>query len=158
MTSHFQAFSPSYENMASRMSRIKHHSQNHHISYAKAISPPKPMSLLTLDTNIKTRYNHRASPTSFNLREDTANITNPGKFTGRVTKNGGLKKYNQRQIKEVMNYREPLHMKTEGNNHNPSREKSPILCSEDNTERRETGFDKWPVSSSPVVDEVKMND
>ena len=107
MSSSFQPFSPSYENISNRMSRLRHASHDHrslnnHATYRSPASPPKSINLLTLDTSIRTRYNHAASPTCINLKED---LPLNGKFTGRVTKNGGLKKYNQRQIKEVMNNR-----------------------------------------------------
>ena len=102
--SHFQAFSPSYENISNRVSRLRYSSQNHYKTYAPSQSPPKSIALFATET--QPVHYLRPTPSALNLCEETLTT---GRFTGRVTKNTGLKKYNQRQIKEVMtNNKEPL--------------------------------------------------
>lgn len=131
MASHFQAFSPSYENISNRMSRLRHSSQNHYKSYAPSQSPPKSIHMFALDS--KPTFNHRPSPTMLNLKEETFT---GGKFTGRVTKNVGLKKYNQRQIKEVMTnhtYKEAANQSSTG--WTQSQERKSRLLTEGNNVR-----------------------
>jgi len=144
-TTSFQAFSPAYENLSNRMSRLRHNSQQHHKSYTMSVSPPKAINLFTLDSN---KHNRRVSPSTFNLANETIS-SGTGKFTGRVTKNVGLKKYNQRQIKQVMNNRENTHVKAE------SSMGAIRIHTESDTPRESTGLDKWHVAR---VDEVKMNE
>jgi hypothetical protein len=155
MASTFQTFSPSYENITNRMNRLRHGSSGHHSSYSASLpkhSPPRNINLLTLDTNCS-KYARRVSPTAFNLREDPPSC----KFAGRVTKNVGLKKYNQRQLREVMNHREPTHLKTESNYY-MERENYAMLFTETNTMREVTTGDKRAAAAKASVDEVKMNE
>jgi hypothetical protein len=149
----FQTFSPAYENLSNRMSRLRHNSQNHHKSYTMSASPPKPLNLFTLDTTTNIKNNRRVSPTTFNLANETI-TAGTGKFTGRVTKNVGLKKYNQRQIKEVMNNRENVHVRHESN-YGAVR-----VYTENDTPRDSTGLTglgKWPLAGITTIDEVKMS-
>ena len=95
MSTSFTTFTPSYENILTRMNRLKHNSQSHNRNQT-TVSPPRATQPVHVDTSVSKRYNRRVSPTSFNFQEEAANT---GKFTGRVTKNVGLKKYNQRQIR-----------------------------------------------------------
>jgi hypothetical protein len=98
MSSAFQAFSPSYENISNRMSRLKHHSQNQRTCYTSS-SPPKTKNFFIIDAPSKPLPAPKIIPTGASLKEDP--FSN-GKFTGRINKNVGLKKYNQRQLREVM--------------------------------------------------------
>ena len=100
MATSFTTFSPSYENIHARMNRLKHHSQNHHSNHLVASSSTPNIVPLHVDTSVTRRYNRKVSPTTVTFNEESTPA--PGKFTGRVTKNTGLKKYNQRQIREVM--------------------------------------------------------
>ena len=102
MSTSFTTYTPSYENILTRMNRLKHNSQTHHRTQT-TVSPPMATQPAHVDLSVSKRYNRRVSPTAFNIQEE---IANTGKFTGRVTKNVGLKKYNQRQIREVMLNRE----------------------------------------------------
>lgn len=112
------------------MNRLRHHSQNHTASYQTPRSPPKSFKLYTIDPTPTTNIVHRPSPSAFTLEDPYST----GKFTGRVTKNVGLKKYNQRQLKEVMNNREPTYLKTESNGYFQGDSKI-RLCTEGNTVR-----------------------
>lgn len=117
MSSAFQTFSPSYENISNRMNRLRQHSQNQRSTYMSS-SPPKTGNFFATDSNSKPLPAPRVIPTNIALREDPFGN---GKFTGRINKNVGLKKYNQRQLREVMtSNKEPNYPKTEGNGFYPS--------------------------------------
>jgi hypothetical protein len=102
-TAGFSAFSPSYENIANRMSRLKHHKST------QSLTQIRPNSARKLDLNMfaTDSFNNsgfpprrRVSPT--NIAIDAGALTSTGdKFTGRVAKNTGIKKYNQRQFREI---------------------------------------------------------
>ena len=108
-SSSFETFSPSYQNISNRMSRLKRNGSSQSYTNIKSnsvikkfqtnnvfaiesykeelIKPKRKLSpnLLAL-TTLKTEYGSEADKI----------------ITGRVTKNNGLKKYNQRQLKEVI--------------------------------------------------------
>lgn len=110
------------------MSRLKHHSQNHRSTFSSS-SPPKTNNFFPTDVSSKPLAPPRIIPTSINLREDPFGN---GKFTGRINKNVGLKKYNQRQLREVMtSNKETNFTKTEGNGFYPETVKT-RLCTEGN--------------------------
>ncbi len=71
MATRFQAFTPSYENISNRISRLKHNSTSHSAlptsSYHSG-SIPKNTNLFTLDTT--TSPKRRVSPTAMAFNED----------------------------------------------------------------------------------------
>ena len=93
MSSSFRAFSPSYERLANRMARLQQVPSPHVTGPSRCSSAPKmaaypispPMTLYT-------------PPPPRRQAPPTTTPTQPG----RVTKNTGLRKYNQRQLKTVM--------------------------------------------------------
>lgn len=101
-TASFSPFSPSYENIANRMSRLKHHKSS------QSLTQIRPNSARKLELNIfandpsstlgSFQPKRRVSPTNIIIDHETLNSTGD-KFTGRVAKNTGIKKYNQRQIR-----------------------------------------------------------
>ena len=113
MSSSFTTFTPSYENILSRMNRLKHSSQNH-----RSVNHQSHKSLLPIpvDTSVTRKYSRNGSPNRIGFAEES--VPSVGKFTGRVTKNVGLKKFNQRQLREVLLNKEP--------NMSRAEEKSPI--------------------------------
>jgi len=100
MSTRFQTFNPSYENISNRITRLRHNSANNTTSSfsTKTHSISKNINPFTVETPAQSK--RKVSPTPALLTEDK--YLESGKFTGRVTKNVGLKKYNQRQLKEVM--------------------------------------------------------
>lgn len=102
-TAGFSAFSPSYENIANRMSRLKHHKSTLSLTQIRPNSARKlELNMFTMDTCDSSGFppRRRLSPT--NITIDAGALTSTGdKFTGRVAKNTGIKKYNQRQFREI---------------------------------------------------------
>ena len=98
MSTCFQTFTPSYENISNRINRLRHNSASHSTPSIIRNNPqsiPKNINLFTVETPIQPK--RRISPTPIIFTDDK--FLDGGKTTGRVTKNVGLKKYNQRQLK-----------------------------------------------------------
>jgi hypothetical protein len=99
--SSFSTFSPSYENISNRMNRLKQHRSAQSLTQIRPNSARKvELNVFSIDPYENTPYQprRRLSPTNVAFTEDT--ITSTGdKYAGRVTKNTGLKKYNQRQLR-----------------------------------------------------------
>lgn len=99
----FSAFSPSYENIANRMSRLKHHKSTQSLTQIRPNSARKlELNMFTMDSCDSSGFppKRRISPT--HIAFETGALTSTAdKFTGRVSKNTGIKKYNQRQIREM---------------------------------------------------------
>ena len=102
-TAGFSAFSPSYENIANRMNRLKHHKSTQSLTQIRPNSARKlELNMFTMDFCDSSGFapRRRVSPT--NITIETGGLASTGdKFTGRVAKNTGIKKYNQRQIREI---------------------------------------------------------
>jgi hypothetical protein len=60
------------------------------------------------------RAKHRVSLSSLALYEQPFTVAGD-QFAGRVSRNNGIKKYNQRQLKDIGEGRAIVHIKTEGN-------------------------------------------
>ena len=95
MASSFSAFTPTYERLSNRMARLQQMPSQHNTSYIRSSSTPKLASAFPLSPPM-TLY---TPPPSCRQHPPTCASIQVGK----VTKNTGLRKYNQRQLKAVMN-------------------------------------------------------
>jgi hypothetical protein len=100
-TAAFSAFSPSYENIANRMSRLKQHKSSQSLTQIRSNSARKiELNVFTVDPCESSGYQARRRLSPTNLALDSNLLSSTGdKFTGRVAKNTGIKKYNQRQLR-----------------------------------------------------------
>lgn len=109
----FSTFSPSYENIANRMNRLKHSSSSQSLNQIRSNSARKAdANIFSVNNsdNIPYHQRRRVSPNSLAFVEDPLYSTND-KVAGRVSKNTGLKKFNQRQLKEISDVKN--HFRTE---------------------------------------------
>lgn len=100
-TATFSTFSPSYENIANRMSRLKHHKNSQSLTQIRPNSARKiELNVFSVDPCESSGYlpRRKLSPTNVNIDNEPLSSTGD-KFTGRVAKNTGIKKYNQRQLR-----------------------------------------------------------
>jgi hypothetical protein len=117
LTAGFSAFSPSYENIANRMSRLKYSRSSQNITQIRPNSARKvDPKLFTIDTRENSPYQprRRVSPSGLALLDQQIASTGD-QFTGKVARNTGIKKYNQRQLKDIGEGKASVHLKTEGN-------------------------------------------
>ena len=103
LTLGFSAFTPTYENIANRLSRLQH---GRSASNGTQIRPNSAQKVELNPLYIQTRQNSpnqprkRLSPSVINALEQ--NFSSKGdQCAGRLAKNTGIKKYNQRQLKEI---------------------------------------------------------
>ena len=111
--SSFSTFSPSYENIANRMNRLKHSSSSQSLNQIRPNSARKAdVNVFSVNNgdNLPYHQRRRVSPNHLTFNEDTL-FTTHEKVAGRVSKNTGLKKFNQRQLKEISDVKN--HLRTE---------------------------------------------
>ena len=102
-TAGFSTFTPSYQNIANRMSRLKHHKSTQSLTQIRPNSARKiDLNVFVVDTCERSGYEprRRLSPTNLKIQNQTLSST-ANNFTGRVAKNTGIKKYNQRHLREL---------------------------------------------------------
>jgi hypothetical protein len=109
----FSTFSPSYENIANRMNRLKHSSSSQSLNQIRPNSARKvDVNIFSVNSGEGQPYHQRRkiSPNHLTFVEDPIYSVND-KVVGRVSKNTGLKKFNQRQLKEISEVKN--HLRTE---------------------------------------------
>lgn len=114
-TASFSAFTPTYENIANRMSRLKYTKNSQSITQIRSSSLKKTdLNAYPIDTRPSSPYQpkRRISPSGQAFLEQQFASTGE-QFAGRVSKNTGIKKYNQRQLKDIGEGRTVKHLKTE---------------------------------------------
>lgn len=107
----FAAYSPAYENIANRMSRLRHHKPSQSLTQIRPNSARKlDINVFTIEASEHSAYQprRRLSPTALAFPEELRGE----KVSGRVAKNTGLKKYNQRQLREIGDGRTGVNLKT----------------------------------------------
>jgi hypothetical protein len=87
------------------MSRLKHHKSTQSLTQIRPNSARKlELNIFTIDpcdsSGSAFQPRRRLSPTNITIGHEALTSTGD-KFTGRVAKNTGIKKYNQRQMREI---------------------------------------------------------
>lgn len=99
----FSAYTPTYENIANRMSRLKHSRSASNEAQVRRNSVNKneinPFYIQTRPTS-PYQSRKRVSPSGVNLVEKQSNSTGDH-YAGRLARNVGIRKYNQRQLREI---------------------------------------------------------
>jgi hypothetical protein len=120
----FSAYSPSYENITNRMCRLKQSKSSQNVGQIRPNSAQKvDICRLSTDTRENSAYRakRRVSPSNLALYDQQFTATT-GNYAGGVSRNSGIKKYHQRQLKDIGEGRALVNLKTEGN-----LERGPIL-------------------------------
>lgn len=117
MSTGFSAYLPCYENIADRMYRLKQSKISQNMGQIRPNSAQKvDIYRLSTDTHDNSSYRakRRVSPAKIALYDQEFTSTSD-QYVCLVSQNSGIKKYNQRQLKEIGEGRAIVHLKTEGN-------------------------------------------